>query len=143
MPALPPACCRAWKDTMAGLDASNRDDAVNMKRWDIFGMLMPDTIHAYTAADGVEYIVTANEGDDKVCSTAPHDSRQAGGRSGGPTPHGQGACCSVPARGCLALLHRAGPGSRLCGLVLAGIHLGQDNLDGDDPRQGHHSWCHS
>ena len=29
-------------------------------------MLMPDTIYAYTAKDGIEYLVTANEGDDKV-----------------------------------------------------------------------------
>ena len=28
-------------------------------------MLMPDTIASYKASDGVEYIVTANEGDDK------------------------------------------------------------------------------
>ena len=37
-----------------------------MQKWNIHGMLMADTIKAYTASDGVEYLVTANEGDDKV-----------------------------------------------------------------------------
>jgi hypothetical protein len=39
---------------------------MNMQKWNISGMLMPDAIYAYTAKDGVEYLVTANEGDDKV-----------------------------------------------------------------------------
>ena len=37
-----------------------------MQKWNIYGMLMADTVKAYTASDGVEYLVTANEGDDKV-----------------------------------------------------------------------------
>ena len=49
-----------------GLDASNKDKKVNMKKWPVYGMLMPDTIQVYTAANGKEYLVTANEGDDKV-----------------------------------------------------------------------------
>ncbi len=57
---------RAWADTHAGLDASNKDGHINMQKWNIYGMLMPDTVKAYTATDGVEYLVTANEGDDKV-----------------------------------------------------------------------------
>ena len=36
-----------------------------MAKWNIHGMLMPDTVASYKASDGVEYIVTANEGDDK------------------------------------------------------------------------------
>ena len=36
-----------------------------MAKWNIHGMLMPDTIASYKASDGVEYIVSANEGDDK------------------------------------------------------------------------------
>ena len=58
---------KRWSETKNGLDASNRDDMMNMKKWPVFGMLMPDTIMVYTAQDGEEYIVTANEGDDKVC----------------------------------------------------------------------------
>jgi hypothetical protein len=58
-----------WSKTDDGLDASNDDgDKINMVKWNIFGMLMPDTIDIYKAADGKEYIVTANEGDDKVTS---------------------------------------------------------------------------
>ena len=62
--------CREWKDTCKGLDPSNKDSAdggakINMAKWNIYGMLMPDTIASYKASDGVEYIVTANEGDDK------------------------------------------------------------------------------
>ena len=56
--------------TYKGLDPSNKDSAdggakINMAKWNIYGMLMPDTIASYKASDGVEYIVTANEGDDK------------------------------------------------------------------------------
>ena len=55
-----------WTQTSKGLDASNEDTKVNMKKWPVYGMLMPDTIQVYTAANGKEYLVTANEGDDKV-----------------------------------------------------------------------------
>lgn len=58
--------CREWQITNAGLDPSNKDDGINMAKWNIWGMLMPDTIQVYTGSDGVEYLVTANEGDDKV-----------------------------------------------------------------------------
>ena len=55
-----------WTKTSKGLDASNKDNKVNMKKWPVYGMLMPDTIQVYTAANGKEYLVTANEGNDKV-----------------------------------------------------------------------------
>ena len=57
---------KSWKDTNAGLDASNKDKKINMQKWPIYGMLMPDTVQIYTAADGIEYLVTANEGDDRA-----------------------------------------------------------------------------
>ena len=62
--------CREWMKTYKGLDPSNKDSAdggakINMAKWNIYGMLMPDTIASYKASEGVEYIVTANEGDDK------------------------------------------------------------------------------
>lgn len=44
------------------LDASDRDDAINLQNWPVFGMYQPDTIDSFTA-DGITYIVTANEGD--------------------------------------------------------------------------------
>lgn len=44
------------------LDASNRDDAINIASWPVFGMYQPDTIANYETG-GQRYIVTANEGD--------------------------------------------------------------------------------
>ena len=45
-----------------GLDASNRDDAINIQHWPIMGVYQPDTIRLYET-DGATYVVTANEGD--------------------------------------------------------------------------------
>jgi hypothetical protein len=45
-----------------GLDASDKDDAVNIANWPVQSMYMPDSIAAYTV-DGATYLVTANEGD--------------------------------------------------------------------------------
>ena len=45
------------------LDASNRDDAINIQNWPVYGMYQPDAIAYYTAHDGEGYLVTANEGD--------------------------------------------------------------------------------
>ncbi|NMH87527.1 choice-of-anchor I domain-containing protein [Flavivirga algicola] len=45
-----------------GFDASNKDDAINIAQHPTLGMFMPDAIASYTV-DGVNYIVTANEGD--------------------------------------------------------------------------------
>lgn len=44
------------------LDASNRDDAINIANWPVFGMYQPDAIASYKV-HGRTYIVTANEGD--------------------------------------------------------------------------------
>lgn len=45
-----------------GLDASDRDDMINIVNHPILGMYMPDAIATYEA-NGQTYIVTANEGD--------------------------------------------------------------------------------
>ncbi|GAA2267903.1 hypothetical protein GCM10009853_021460 [Glycomyces scopariae] len=45
-----------------GLDASDKDDAVNIASWPVQGLYLPDGIDAY-AAGGETYLVTANEGD--------------------------------------------------------------------------------
>ncbi|MFN0023833.1 MAG: choice-of-anchor I family protein [Parvularculaceae bacterium] len=45
-----------------GIDASDRDDAINIATWPVFGIYMPDTIAAF-AQNGETFIVTANEGD--------------------------------------------------------------------------------
>jgi 2',3'-cyclic-nucleotide 2'-phosphodiesterase (5'-nucleotidase family) len=43
-------------------DASDRDNAINIRNWPVFGMLLPDTIASYEV-NGKTFIVTANEGD--------------------------------------------------------------------------------
>ncbi len=45
-----------------GIDASNRDEGINITNWPTLGMYMPDTIGSYTSGDQI-YLVTANEGD--------------------------------------------------------------------------------
>lgn len=44
------------------IDASNKDDGVNIKPWPVLGMYQPDSIDSYTI-NGDTYFVTANEGD--------------------------------------------------------------------------------
>ncbi|MCB0011064.1 MAG: choice-of-anchor I family protein [Anaerolineales bacterium] len=43
-------------------DASDRDDAINIANWPVFGMYQPDAIAAFEIA-GTTYLATANEGD--------------------------------------------------------------------------------
>jgi LPXTG-motif cell wall-anchored protein len=45
-----------------GLDASDKDDAVNIAAWPVQGLYLPDGIDTY-ASGGETYLVTANEGD--------------------------------------------------------------------------------
>ncbi|NJK99049.1 MAG: alkaline phosphatase [Spirulinaceae cyanobacterium SM2_1_0] len=48
------------------LDASNRDDAINLATYDnLFGMYQPDAIAAYSVG-GETYIISANEGDSRL-----------------------------------------------------------------------------
>ncbi len=46
------------------LDASDRDNAINLQNWPVYGMFMPDGIASYQSS-GHTYYVTANEGDDR------------------------------------------------------------------------------
>ncbi|MFI4882017.1 MAG: choice-of-anchor I family protein, partial [Phycisphaerales bacterium JB064] len=46
------------------LDASNRDDGINITNWPVSGFYMPDSIAAYQAGRRT-FIVTANEGDSR------------------------------------------------------------------------------
>lgn len=51
------------------LDASNKDEQINIAHWEnipLYGMYQPDAIATYTANDGQTYIVTANEGDSRA-----------------------------------------------------------------------------
>ncbi|MGJ8742910.1 choice-of-anchor I domain-containing protein [Polaribacter sp.] len=51
-------------DNDYGFDASNKDDAINITQHPTLGMFMPDGIASYSA-NGINYIVTANEGDSR------------------------------------------------------------------------------
>lgn len=44
------------------LDVSNKDDSINIQTWNVKGVYQPDAIATYTV-NGVDYVVTANEGD--------------------------------------------------------------------------------
>ncbi|MCK0148021.1 choice-of-anchor I family protein [Arenibacter sp. F26102] len=47
------------------MDASNKDDVVgNFQNWPVLGFYMPDAI-TFTKLDGMDYIITANEGDSR------------------------------------------------------------------------------
>ena len=49
------------------LDASDRDNATNIRTWPVWGMYQPDSIASYDF-NGKTYIVTANEGDARAYS---------------------------------------------------------------------------
>jgi len=46
----------------SGIDASDRDSAINIQPWPVKGLYMPDSIAAYVYR-GMTYLVSANEGD--------------------------------------------------------------------------------
>lgn len=46
----------------SGIDASNKDEAINIARWPVLGMYQPDGVAAYRSF-GRTYLVVANEGD--------------------------------------------------------------------------------
>lgn len=56
------------------LDASNRDDAINITNWPVLGMYQPDAISSYEYR-GRTYIVTANEGDARDYAGYSEESR--------------------------------------------------------------------
>lgn len=51
-------------DGSNGLDASDRDDAINIDNEPVFGLFMPDAIATFEA-NGQTFYITANEGDDR------------------------------------------------------------------------------
>jgi hypothetical protein len=60
--------------TNQGLDVSDRDNAVNLANWPVYGAYMPDSIAAYTVG-GETYLVTANEGDAREYDTFAEEER--------------------------------------------------------------------
>ena len=59
------------------LDASDRDGAITIVNWPVFGMYQPDSIAAYEV-DGKTYLVTANEGDTRDYDTFSEEDRVRG-----------------------------------------------------------------
>ena len=58
-----------------GLDASNKDDAINIKTYDkLYGMIQPDSVAAFQV-DGDTYLITANEGDSRDYDGFSEESR--------------------------------------------------------------------
>lgn len=62
-----------------GLDASDRDNAINIANWPVFGMYQPDAIANYRVR-GQTYIVTANEGDARDYASFAEEVRVGAGR---------------------------------------------------------------
>ncbi len=58
----------------AGLDASDRDGAIAIRPWPVFGMYMPDAIAAFEW-QGVTYLLSANEGDARDYDTFAEEAR--------------------------------------------------------------------
>lgn len=58
------------------MDASNRDDEINLQNWDVQGIYMPDAIDNYTV-NGATYLVTANEGDSRDYDCYSEEERMA------------------------------------------------------------------
>lgn len=58
-----------------GIDASDRDNAINIKPWaNVLGMYQPDAIASYQV-DGQTYLVAANEGDSRNYDGFSEESR--------------------------------------------------------------------
>ncbi len=58
------------------MDASNRDDEINLENWDVRGIYMPDAVDNYTV-NGTTYLVTANEGDSRDYDCYSEEERMA------------------------------------------------------------------
>lgn len=59
---LLPLGLKDWSRTTSGLDASDRDGAIALRRWPVKGVYEPDAIATHQVR-GRTYLVTANEGD--------------------------------------------------------------------------------
>ena len=53
-----------------GLDASDRDNAVNIRNWQVFGMHQPDGIASFQVGNET-FLITANEGDAREYTGTP------------------------------------------------------------------------
>ncbi len=60
--------------SQSALDASDRDGAIHIAPWPVFGMYEPDAIASYSVG-GATYLVTANEGDARDYDTFSEEAR--------------------------------------------------------------------
>ncbi|MBK9053245.1 MAG: choice-of-anchor I family protein [Chloroflexi bacterium] len=61
----------------AGLDASDRDNIINIANWPVWGMYQPDSIASYEHSGNL-YLVTANEGDTRDYDGYGEEARVSG-----------------------------------------------------------------
>ena len=59
-----------------GLDASDKDGAIHIQNWPVWGMYMPDAIAAFEVA-GKTYLISANEGDSRDYDGYSEETRVA------------------------------------------------------------------
>jgi hypothetical protein len=57
-----------------GLDASDRDNRINIRQWPVLGMFQPDSISTFTTSGG-EFYITANEGDARAYTGFSEETR--------------------------------------------------------------------
>jgi hypothetical protein len=69
---LVPLGFKDWSGLL--LDPSNRDGGIQMGSWPVYGIYQPDAIAAFSVG-GVDYLVTANEGDARDYDTFSEEAR--------------------------------------------------------------------
>jgi len=69
---LSPLGYKDW--SLSALDASDRDNAIQVKPWPVFGMYQPDAVATVRQA-GINFLITANEGDARDYSTFSEEKR--------------------------------------------------------------------
>ena len=77
--AILPLKLKDWAGGGWTLDASDKDEKINMQTWPVFGCYMPDAIAAYEVG-GKTYIITANEGDSREYDGYADEKRLAKAR---------------------------------------------------------------
>lgn len=73
---IEPLGLKDWEHTGSGLDASNRDDTINITHWPVRGMYQPDAIAAFQAGRDT-YLITADEGDARDYDAFSEEARVA------------------------------------------------------------------